>query len=79
MQRSVVAKRVLASIIGALLATAAAVQIAHFAERRKEQAKIHEQRIAAFRNAWMADCLQHAPAFQCVAIWSQVDLNKFVE
>ena len=39
----------------------------------------HKQELKAFRQAWMADCLQHAPPFQCVAIWSQVKPEEFTE
>lgn len=38
----------------------------------------HKKEIADFRKAWMADCLQHVPPFQCIAMWSQVKPDEWV-
>ncbi len=39
----------------------------------------HAQELANFRRAWMTDCLQHAPAFQCIYMWSGVKPEEFVQ
>lgn len=39
----------------------------------------HKNELLAFRRAWMDDCLQHAPPFQCVVLWSQVKTEEFAQ
>ncbi len=39
----------------------------------------HRQEIANFRKAWMNDCLEHAPPFQCIYMWSGVKPEEFTQ
>ncbi len=40
---------------------------------------LQHQQVMAFRKAWMDDCLQHAPPFQCVYMWSSIKPEEFVQ
>ena len=72
---------IVSAIVIGLLLGGIGITIAHAVKADSAndtiQAK-HHQELVAFRKAWMDDCLQHAPPFQCVYMWSGVKPEEFV-